>query len=633
MAVIGILAIILLFMLFSFGFTLIQEFRSDYENDEPNEDYYTINDYHKETEVTPKQKEIYNYLLSAKRATFSQIDLATECAQKDVDELVYYGVLLEHTVEPKKDISKTMKYVYGIGAILGMAFLFYAANYYLLVRVNLRYVGIIFYVGLFIVLATTYFGTFVKMTQKHLIMVVSSVVGVIVVTLVFYAIFGGRTYFHAEAYSELISVSEDQYSSDVKTVDVTTLPIVDKTYGEKLGSLKLGEYPGIGSEFEIGAYSDIIYNGEQYLVAPLEYRGIFKWFNNNDTGTPGYIMINKVTAVTTLVNLRDNEDRGMIYTPSAYFSQDLVRYAYMNGMYQYKLEDYFFEIDDDGNPYYVLQYSVPTIFINGGPDIVKIAVVNAITGEMGIYDPEDVPDWVESVYSPNLLLNQLNFWGSLQDGWLNSIFTQRGVLQSSNGRRTIMNDGELYYFTGLTSAGSDESTIGFVYMNTRTKQTKLYKFPGATEQAAMNKALTLLPQNNISTSFPIPINVNDTPTYFIAIKGEDGRILRHVFMSVQELEVYGIEETKSKAYTDYLQRLGSANTDNIMDVTGTITDQTSYVLDGNTIYWIELDNNEWYMIDVSSFNIETMQYFIGLSIGDDIAISVQELTVIAITIE
>lgn len=633
MAIIGILAIILLFMLFSFGFTLIQEFRSDYENEEPDEEYYTINDYHKETEVTPKQKEIYNYLLSAKRATFNQIELATECTMKDVEELVYYGVLIQHAVEPKKVTSASLKYLYGIGATLGIAFLFYAANYYLLVRINLRYVGIIFYAGLFIVIATTYFGMFVKMTLKNLVFVVSSVIGVIAITLIFYGVFGGRTYFHANAYSELISVSEDQYSSDVKTVDVTTLPIVDKAYGEKLGSLKLGEYPGIGSEFEISAYSDIIYNGEQYLVAPLEYRGIFKWFNNNDTGTPGYIMINKVTAETTLVNLRDNENRGMIYTPSAFFNQDLVRHTYMNGMYQYKLEDYFFEIDDDGNPYYVLQYSVPTIFINGGRDIVKIAVVDAISGDVGIYDPDDVPSWVESVYSPNLLLNQLNFWGSLQDGWLNSIFTQRGVLQSSNGKRTIMNDGELYYFTGLTSAGSDESTIGFVYMNTKTKETKLYKFPGATEQAAMNKALTLLPQNNISTSFPIPINVNDTPTYFIAIKGEDGRILRHVFMSVQELEVYGIEETKAKAYTDYLQRLGSANTDNIIDVAGTITDQTSYVLDGNTVYWIEIDNGFWYMIDVSSFNIETMQYFIGLSIGDDIAIEVQDMTVISITIE
>ncbi|QMS85776.1 hypothetical protein [Candidatus Xianfuyuplasma coldseepsis] len=633
MAVLGILGIIIIFFLFSFAYNSFNWTKKDYENEEPQEDYYVIDDFPDQVEVTVLQKEIYNYLLLAKRATFRQLELATDCEQKDVDNLVFLGVLklveVQSTIKQKKLINIGI----GIAVIIGIALAFYAANYYLMVRINLRYVGILFYGGLFIVLATAYFGKFVQMRQKDLLFVTFGVTGLVMLTVIFYIIFGGRTYFHAQAYSELITVSSETFSSDVKTVNVNTLPIVDKAYGEKLGSLKLGEYPGIGSEFEAGEYSDIIYNGEQYLVAPLEYRGIFKWFNNNDIGTPGYIMINKVTADTTLVNLRETDGQGMIYTPSAFFGQDLVRYAYFNGMYQYRLEQQFFEIDDDGNPYYVLQYSVPTIFINGGRDIVKVAVVNAITGEIGIYDPDDVPSWVESVYAPDLLLTQLNYWGSLQDGWINSIFTQRGVLQPSNGKRTIMNDGELYYFTGLTSAGSDESTIGFVYMNTRTKETKLYEFPGATEQAAMNKALTLLPQNNISTSFPIPINVNDTPTYFIAIKGEDGRILRHVFMSVQELEVNGMGETKAKAYTAYLQRLGSTSTSDLVEISGPLTDRTSYVLEGNTIYWIEIDDDEWYIVDVSSFDNTDMMYFISLEIGDTFTGNVQGNTVIEMNLE
>lgn len=630
MAILGMIALVLIFFLFSFAFANFQELRKPYENDELEEDHYIIDDFPGEIEVSLKQEEIYKYLLSAKRATFKQIELACDCEQKDLDEMVFLGVLKEVKGSKRKQEQVYLKYLKGIAAVIIIGFIFYSANYYLLIKINVRYLGIIFYAALFIIIATAYYGKFVKMNQKDGLFITFVLIGLVTVTVLFYGIFGGRTYFHAEAYSNLIEVSEQTFSSDVQTVDVTTLPIVDKTYGAKLGSLKLGEYPGIGSEFETGEYSDIIYNGEQYLVAPLEYRGIFKWINNNDVGTPGYIMINKVTAVTTLVNIRETTGKGMLYTPSAFFNQDLVRYAYMNGMYQYKLEQQFFEIDEDGNPFYVLQYSVPTIFINGGRDIVKIAVVNAITGEVGIYDPEDVPDWVESVYPPDLLLTQLNYWGSLQDGWINSIFGQRGVLQSSYGKRTVMNDGSLYYFTGLTSAGSDESTIGFVYMNTKTKETKLYQFPGATEQAAMNKALTLLPQNNISTSFPIPINVNDTPTYFIAIKGEDGRILRHVFMNVQELEVYGIEETKAKAYTNYLQSLGNSSTDELVNITGNMTDQTSYVLDGSTIYWIEIDNDLWYMIDVSSFDNDIMMYFISLDIGDPIAINVQDFTVIEI---
>ena len=629
MAILGIISIVLMFLLFSLSFANLQELAKDSKEKRIfAEDYYEINDFLGEKEVTKKQEEIYNYLAISKRATKGDLDYACNCTEQELDEMVYLGIL-KH-MKANKTKMKATSYLKGIGFVVLMACIFYFANYYILVKVNLRYVGIIFYIILFIVLAINYFAKFTNYKKETAFGISMGVVGITFFVMVFYLVFGGRTYFHAEAYSELIAISEEEFSSDVGTVDVSTLPIVDKQYGEKLGSLKLGEYPGIGSEFETGEYSDIIYNGEQYLVSPLEYRGIFKWFNNNDVGTPGYIMINKVTAETTLVNLRDTEGTGMIYTPSAFFDQDLKRYAYMNGMSKYQLEAQFFEIDEDGNPYYILQYSLPTIFINGGRDIAQIAVVNALTGDITSYDPEDVPSWIESVYPPGLLLIQLNYWGSLQDGWINSIFGQRGVLQPSNGKRTIMNDGELYYFTGLTSAGSDESTIGFVYMNTRTKETKLYKFPGATEQAAMNKVLTLLPQNNISTSFPIPINVNDTPTYFIAIKGEDGRILRHVFMNVKELEVYGIEETKTRAYTTYLQSLGSSNTDNLTTITGEITEITSYVIDGNTVYWVELDNDERYMINVAAFDNDSMMYFVSLNVGDDIEISVQDSTVFAI---
>ncbi|MDC0558903.1 hypothetical protein OAO42_00675 [Candidatus Izimaplasma bacterium] len=627
MAVLGIISLILLFVLFMFQFGNFEELIGK-SSPKFDEDYYSFNLNHQDIEVTVEQEKIYNYMYASSNATFKDIELSCDAQQSDIDEMVFMGVL--SLVKVEKSGRKLI--LFGILFLILMLALFYFANYYLLIRINLRYVGIIIYIGLLALFILNYGAKFLRKDENKALQASAVVIGFISVVLVFYLAFGGRTYFHANAYSELIQIQEDEFSTEVKTVDVETLPIVDKQYGAKLGSLKLGEYPGIGSEFETGEYSDIIYQGEQYLVAPLEYRGIFKWINNRKAGTPGYIMINKVTAETTLVNLREDTGDGMVYTPSAYFDTDIKRYAYMNGMNRYKHEHTFFEIDEAGTPYYVLQYSLPTIFINGGRDIAKIAVVNAITGTIGIYDPDDVPEWIESVYPPGLLLTQLNYWGRLQDGWINSIFGQKGVLQSSNGKRTIMNDGELFYFTGLTSAGSDESTIGFVYMNTRTKETTLFSFPGATEQAAMNKVLTLLPQNNISTAFPIPINVLETPTYFIAIKGEDGRILRYVFMNVKELEVYGISDKKTKAHTDYLLSLSSTTQNELDQVTGDITDITSYVSEGNTIYWIELDNDETYLLNVSTVEVIEMMYFVGKDLGDEITFKIQDNTVIEIVL-
>lgn len=302
----------------------------------------------------------------------------------------------------------------------------------------------------------------------------------------------------------------------------------------------------------------------------------------------------------------------------------------MNGLSKYRLQDSYFEIDDEGTPYYVMIYSLPTIGINGGWDVSVIATVQAITGEINVYQPSEVPSWVESVYPEDLFIQQLNYYGSLQSGWFNSFLAQKGVLKASEGTRTVTIDGTLHYFTGLTSAGSDESTVGFVYMDTRTKETKLYYFPGATEYAAMAKTVTLLPQNNISSSFPIPISVDGVPTYFMLLKGEDGRILRNVFMSVQNLEIYGMSETKTESYNAYIRNLSEVIETDLVTVSGQIQSITSYVVSGNTMYWIEV-NNEFYLLDVSNFDIDQMQYFVSLDIGDTITLSVQGNVIVSFT--
>lgn len=534
-------------------------------------------------------------------------------------------------IEKKQNNKRIIMLIVSIVVLLASMVV---ANYYFLIRLNFRYLGIFIYITLFGLLVYNMYGKYENhSTEKKMKINVLSIIGVITFCLL-YAIFGGRPIFFADDYANLIEVSEADFVQDIQTVNIENLPLVDKAYGSKLGSLKLGEYPGIGSEFEVGAYSDIIYQGRQHLVAPLEYRGFFKWLNNKSIGTPGYILIDKVTAETQFINLREETGEGLVYTPSAYLNQDLIRHTYFNGLQQYSLENYFFEIDEAGTPYYILQYSLPTIFINGGKQINKIAVVNALNGNVDVYQMGSEPDWVESVYPNAIIFRQLDFWGKLQDGWLNSAFGQKGVLQTSSGTRIIMNDGELYYFTGLTSAGNDESTIGFVYSGTKTKETKLFRFPGATEDAAMNKVLTLLPQNNISTSFPIPINVNDVPSYFILIKGEDGRILRYIFISVQDLELYSISEVQEDAYDDYLSKLDEdSNYSSAIEVEGTITDITSYVSEGNTIYWIQIDNDLRYKINVSHFTDEEMGYFISLNIGDDITINIINYLVVNIDIE
>ena len=626
LAIIGILVIIYFIMYFVSSIMLDK--KSNYRANKPI--YYAISPEAKLDGLTEKQQRVVDYITNYGSSKESDIVILVDVSKSVLHALLKKGII-ETTTKFKSDNNRLIFAILSI-LLIGVSMIF--ANYILLIRFNLRYFGIIFYLTLFGLFVYNIYSKYKNHSVERKIKVnILTFLGVLGFFFLFIFL-GGRPIFFAEDYSNLIEVSDADFVQDIQSVDIEKLPLVDKAYGYKLGSLKLGEYPGIGSEFQAGEYSDIIYQGKQYLVAPLEYRGFFKWLNNRKVGTPGYILIDKVTAETKLINLRETTGDGLIYTPSAYYSQDLIRHAYYSGLNKYRLENQFFEIDEDGNPFYVLQYSLPTIFVNGGAKIHKIAVVNAVTGEVGVYSPGEEPDWVESVYPNSPIFQHLDYWGSLQDGWLNSVFGQRGVLQTSDGTRVIMNDGELYYFTGLTSAGNDESTIGFIYAGMKTNETKLFNFPGATEEAAMNKVLTLIPQNNISTTFPVPINVDGIPTYFILIKGNDGRILRYVYVSVQDLELFSIAENQAGAYSGYLSRLDEEFGQSFAtEVSGVITEITSYVSGGNTIYWIQLDNDERFKINVSQFTDAEMEYFISLDIGDSITFNVLNYTVIRIIIE
>lgn len=505
--------------------------------------------------------------------------------------------------------------------LLGVNFALFLGlvNYITLNRLNLRYFSFVFILilifGAVLYLIREGLKDRVKISDSWFVLL-GVLAGVLAVA---YTLFGGRTYFHAEAYANLVTPTSSVFSADVDTVDENTLPVVDKAYGARLGALKLGEFSGLGSEFQVGQYSDILYQGEQYLVAPLEYRDIFKWLNNRETGTAGYILINKVTEETQLINLTAREGTGLKYVESAYFDQDLLRQTYFNGTTKYERIAVHFEIDEAMHPYFVVQLGLPTIFVNGGRDVVAIALVDAITGEVTIHETDEVPAFVDNVYNDRLVLEQLNYYGTLREGFLNSIFNQVGVLTPSPGTRTIMNSGELYHFTGLTSTGGDESTVGFVYVNLRTKESTLYSFSGATEYAAMNKSLTLIPQTNISSSFPVPVSIDEVSTYYLLIKGADGRIIRHVFMSVQDLQVFGIGFNQTSAYNDYLLNIDSDSNQALNTVSGEILAIDSYVLAGNTVYLISLEDGS-YTLNVSNVSSLIINQLIQLNVGDTVTL-------------
>ena len=288
-------------------------------------------------------------------------------------------------------------------------------------------------------------------------------------------------------YTQIGKVKSANFEDVIDPIDITKIRLVDQAMAEKLGDKKIGEDPALGSIAKLGKFNIQKFNEELYWVAPLVHSSFFKWLNNKQ-GSYGYIMVSATNPQD--VRLVQNTDREIKikYQPNAFFGDKLSRHIYLNGYLSTGFTDYTFEINEEGQPHWVVSKFKKTIGY-GGKEVTGTIIVNAQTGEINEYDIDNTPLWVDRIQPESFIKAQVNNWGKFERGWLNSVFSQEGVLQLTSGISLVYgNDGKSYWYSGLTSAGADESTVGFVLINTRNKQINFYKQPGATEISAMSSA-------------------------------------------------------------------------------------------------------------------------------------------------
>ena len=229
-----------------------------------------------------------------------------------------------------------------------------------------------------------------------------------------------------------------------------------------------------------------------------------------------------------------------------------IRFCYPTRMF----ETVSFEIDDDGNPYWVAPTIAYRIGWWNGKDIDGAILVNAETGESKWYAKADVPQWIDQLYDSNLIMEQLDDNGRFQNGYLNSIFGQRGVRRTTYGYNYLAIDDDVWLYTGMSSVTSDESNIGFVLVNLRTKETKFYTVPGATELAAMDSARGQVQHLNYSATFPLLLNISGRPAYFISLKDAAGLVKMYAFVDVAQYQIVGTGQTIDEAKRNYRETLG-----------------------------------------------------------------------------
>lgn len=444
------------------------------------------------------------------------------------------------------------------------------------------------------------------------------VVAAILALVILLCFFTSSKIFRAKAYQEMLDVTPSDFSKDIAEMSISQIPVVDRDTAERLGLRKIGEVVELVSQFNVSSYySQINYDDKPFRVSPLEYAGFLKWFSNKNEGIPYYVSIDMATQETNLISLKE----GMKYSPSEYFARDLkrhIRFAYPTKMF----ENLSFEIDDNGHPYWVMSYYTYTIGIVGGKDIEGIILVDAVTGEMTDYSVSEIPQWIDLAYSPELLIEQADNWGSLENGFLNSVFVQKGVVVTTEGYNYVAVDDDVWLYTGITSVAGDESNIGFILINMRTKQAKTYMINGAEEYSAMESAEGQIQEKGYVATFPILLNVADRPTYFISLKDNAGLVKQYAFVSVADYQKVGVASTIADADAAYRNALGISGPENsgeTSDYSGEIVEIATAVKDGNTLYYLIVkvgENNAIYTADIRISDILPF-----LSAGDNITFS------------
>ena len=537
-----------------------------------------------------------------------------------------------------------------IGTIIGAV----VAYYFMLPPLNFKSTDTYMFFGvvavIFVALMYITSAAFIKPEYTEYVKkrsIVSIAVIVLLALVVGVGMLTSTVVLRAKTYSKIIDVDESKtFATDIQDADFSSVPVLDNAAASVLANRTLGDLAAIGkvSQFEVSTqFTQINYKNNPVKLTTLAYGDIFKWLKNTKEGLPGYIVVNMVTQKSELVTLPEGEY--IRYSIHEHFGKYLmrhVRFAYPT----YIFDAPHFEIDEEGNPYWLCPVLDKTIGLFGGTDVKGVVIVDAVTGEMKEYEIEQVKgdsslQWIDGIYSEALLVEQFNYFGKYQKGFINSLLGQDGVRMATQGQNFLAQGDDVYMYTGVTSAGNDQAIIGFVLINMRTKDAAFYNVAGATESSAQISAQGAVQDYNYKATFPILLNISGQPTYFMTLKDSGDLVKRYAMVNVQNYQVVVTGEKISECTEAYVNSLKQNNIninvdiDKIEDATqndgaqgadtpevqyakvkGVITDIRTAVMNGESVYFIELDEKGVYY----SIKASDSQKVVIMNKGDKVTI-------------
>lgn len=437
--------------------------------------------------------------------------------------------------------------------------------------------------------------------------------------------FVGTRVFHAKEYASRISIETVSFDT-INEVDFSKTAIIDRDTTEALGDRVMGQMSELVSQFEVSdEYTQISYKNSVYRVTPLEYADFFKWLANSKDGVPAYITVDSTDGTAKLVRLKDLGYGNMKYVPSSLFNTNLMRHL----RFQYPTEIFgnpSFEIDEEGHPWYVCStYSYKLV---GDKKYVTGAIfMDPITGESTKYDVESVPTWSDRIFPESLVIEEIDDYGALQNGFFNSFIGQKGVIASSSGYNYIEKDGDIWLYTGITSVNADQSNLGFILVNLRTHEALRIDAPGADETSAMKSAEDEVQNYGYEATFPVLVNVNGRPTYLMSLRSDasESKSVLKMYAMVDATDYQKVTTVSVDQGLNVLKKQMIAIQGGSDDLSSAVTESKDITVndlrlitsEGNTIYYFKDEEDMKYRMN---FSVKYEDALAFLSDGDAVTV-------------
>lgn len=460
------------------------------------------------------------------------------------------GIFNRFAYKTKTPVKKT------IISLIIVAVLEFAAFYAFLPPLNIHSMEFWQFQGVFAVMFLILTFTMPKETDSGLkYNIVSKIVGIVIIIGVILVIVGNiisAKIFNAGKYSSLIDIKDTKFENIIKPTDtITDVALMDTDSAKVVGQRAIGALSDVVSQYEISEeYSQIALKGEPMKVASLEYAGFFKWFNNRKDGIPGYVLVDAVDFEANYVKL----EKPIKYTPSGWFNDNLerhMRFKYPTAIF----EGYYFELDEEGKPYYICPTMTAKVGMFAGYDVNGVVICDPCTGDCVKYDLDKVPNWVDGVYDGDLIQQKYNWYGELSDGFWNSIIGQKDCKKATEDYGYKVMDNDVWIYTGVTSVIDDSSNIGFVMVNARTGKASYFNVAGAEEFSAMEAAEGQVQNLGYDAAFPSLINIDGRPTYFMVLKDKGSLVKQYALVDVKKYSIVATGTTQKDTLNTYRKLL------------------------------------------------------------------------------